>query len=93
FAEFNRFEAIVAVWLACSATADTLMTFSLVWHLRKHKSGFSISDDAVDRIIRLTVQTGMITAVCAIVDLIVFLTVPTGLHLVFNLPLAKRYTN
>jgi hypothetical protein len=60
---------------------------------RKHKSGFSGSDDAVDRIIRrecncswnklllptfilsVTVQTGMITAVCAIIDLIVFLSV------------------
>ncbi|KAI0089320.1 hypothetical protein BDY19DRAFT_993532 [Irpex rosettiformis] len=93
FADFQKFESIVAVWLACSAAADTLITGSLVWHLRKHKSGFSVSDDTVDRIIRLTVQTGMVTAVCAITDLIVFLSVPTGLHLAFNLPLAKLYTN
>ena len=115
FAEFQRFEGIVAVWLACSAAADTLITGSLVWHLvsrphclsqepknltgfrtylkRKHKSGFTGSDDAVDRIIRcacheptslclclhvptlVTVQTGMVTAVCAIIDLITFLSV------------------
>lgn len=58
---------------------------------RKHKTGFSQTDDAVNKIIRrkhcctrlsdldcspcfpVTVQTGLITALCAIVDLILFL--------------------
>lgn len=61
----------------------------------------------------VTVQTGMITAICAIIDLVLFLasvssgqtvcgskdlltftpTQPSGLHLIFNLPLSKLYTN
>ncbi|KAI0337919.1 hypothetical protein BDW22DRAFT_832759 [Trametopsis cervina] len=75
FAEFIKFQAIVIVWLAFSALADTLITLSLVWHLRKHKTGFTGSDDAIDRIIRLTVQTGMVTSLCAITDLILFVSV------------------
>ncbi|TCD70890.1 hypothetical protein EIP91_001198 [Steccherinum ochraceum] len=93
FTHFQSFKAIVIVWLTCSAVADTAITIALVWHLRRHKTGFSPTDDAVNRIIRLTVQTGLVTALCAIVDLILFLASPSGLHLIFNLPLSKLYTN
>ncbi|KAJ8075639.1 hypothetical protein PM082_021269 [Marasmius tenuissimus] len=47
----------------------------------------------VDRIIRSTIQTGALTSVCAIIDLILFLVNPTALHLTFNFALAKLYTN
>ncbi|KAH9939817.1 hypothetical protein B0H21DRAFT_756071 [Amylocystis lapponica] len=93
FIHFQRFETIVVVWLAFSAVADSLITVALVWHLRKHKTGFHATDDIVNRIIRLTVQTGLVTALCAVIDLILFLASPSGLHLVFNLPLSKLYTN
>ncbi|KAI8978769.1 hypothetical protein BD414DRAFT_117621 [Trametes punicea] len=93
FVHFQKFQVIVIIWLAFSAIADTLITISLVWHLRRHKTGMPVTDDVVNRIIRLTVQTGLITALCAIVDLILFLVTPAGLHLIFNLPLSKLYTN
>ncbi|KAI0632408.1 hypothetical protein C8Q77DRAFT_1159036 [Trametes polyzona] len=93
FVHFQKFEIIVIVWLAFSAVADCAITIALVWHLRKHKTGFAATDDIVNRIIRLTVQTGLITALCAVIDLILFLATPSGLHLVFNLPLSKLYTN
>ncbi|KAL1950417.1 hypothetical protein VTO73DRAFT_5541 [Trametes versicolor] len=93
FVHFQKFEIIVIVWLAFSAVADCAITVALVWHLRKHKTGFVATDDIVNRIIRLTVQTGLITALCAVIDLVLFLASPSGLHLVFNLPLSKLYTN
>jgi len=93
FVHFQKFQVIVIIWLAFSAVADTSITLALVWHLRKHRTGFTMTDDIVNKIIRMTVQTGMITAVCAIIDLIAFLAIPSGLHLVFNLPLSKLYTN
>ncbi|KAJ7754467.1 hypothetical protein B0H16DRAFT_1832343 [Mycena metata] len=58
-----------------------------------HKTGMEDSDVLIDRIIRLTVQTGLATALCAAIDLILFLTDPIGLHLIFNIPLCKLYTN
>ncbi|KIM89112.1 hypothetical protein PILCRDRAFT_61424, partial [Piloderma croceum F 1598] len=60
---------------------------------RKQRTGFPATDDLVNRIIRLTVQTGAVTAVVATVDLIVFLVDTTGTHLIFNVPLSKLYTN
>ncbi|KAK0488786.1 hypothetical protein IW261DRAFT_1557220 [Armillaria novae-zelandiae] len=60
---------------------------------KNHKTGFRGSDELVDRIIRSTVQTGLITTLCALIDLLTYLLDPTGLHLVFNFPLPKLYTN
>ncbi|VDC00698.1 unnamed protein product [Peniophora sp. CBMAI 1063] len=91
--EFQRFEAPVIVWLVTSALVDTTITGFLTYHLRKHRTGFQRTDDVLSKIIRLTVQTGLITSVWAIVDLAVFLAIPTGLHLIFNFPLAKLYSN
>ncbi|EKM82090.1 hypothetical protein AGABI1DRAFT_105442, partial [Agaricus bisporus var. burnettii JB137-S8] len=59
FARFQNFRGIVIVWLAAAACADIMITIILVWHLQKHKTGFRGSDMVVDRIIRLTVQTGL----------------------------------
>ncbi|KAI0787222.1 hypothetical protein BC629DRAFT_497634 [Irpex lacteus] len=86
FVHFQKFEVVVIIWLACSAAADMIITLSLVWNLKKHRTGLTGTDDVVNRIIRLTVQTGMITTVCAIIDLILFLvtvsfkSVPTVNH-------------
>jgi len=93
FTEFQSFKATVIVWLAAEAFCDVVITTILVWYLRKHKTGFSHSDLIVDRIIRLTMQTGFLTMVVASLDLITFLTDPKGTHLIFNFPLAKLYTN
>ncbi|VDC00701.1 unnamed protein product [Peniophora sp. CBMAI 1063] len=90
---FQKFEVPVIIWLTVSALVDTSITGIMVWHLRKSKRGFKHSNDMLDRIIRLTVQTGLITSLWAVVDLIVFLSIPTGLHLIFNFPLSKLYSN
>ncbi|THH20333.1 hypothetical protein EW146_g1023 [Bondarzewia mesenterica] len=84
---------VIIVWLVLSATADSLISTTLVYHLRKNRTGFVSTDDTLNKIIRLTVQTGIITSVWAILDLGVYLGVPTADHEIFNLALAKLYTN
>ncbi|THH14137.1 hypothetical protein EW146_g6164 [Bondarzewia mesenterica] len=92
--EFQKFKIPVIIWLTVSALVDTSITLVLTWHLRKHKGSFKGSNDILDRIVRLTVQTGLITSVWAIVDLGVFLVKwPIHSHLAFNFPLAKLYSN
>ncbi|KAI6030721.1 hypothetical protein F5J12DRAFT_305769 [Pisolithus orientalis] len=56
------------------------------------KNGFPVTSD-VDRVIRMTIQTGFITTLFAVTDLVTFLTVDTGIYLIFDLPLAKLHTN
>ncbi|KIM55389.1 hypothetical protein SCLCIDRAFT_1221229 [Scleroderma citrinum Foug A] len=93
FVQFQKFEVIVIIWLACAACADVIIATALVLHLRSHKSGIPATDDVIDRVIRLTMQTGLVTSLWATVNLVLYLTISSGLHLLFNVPLAKLYTN
>jgi len=93
FTQFVQFKVIVIIWLVASAVADVFIACILTYHLRKHKTGFQATDDIVNRIIRVTVQTGAVTALCATMDLIFYLVDTSGNHLIFNIPLSKLYTN
>ncbi|KAJ7240434.1 hypothetical protein C8J57DRAFT_1527474 [Mycena rebaudengoi] len=106
FQEFIRFKHVVIVWLAAGCLADAVITAILVYHLvrlserqwvqtdpfiqKSHKTGFQ-GTDVLTR--TATMQTGLVTALCAIIDLILFLFDPVALHLTFNIPLCKLYTN
>ncbi|EMD40064.1 hypothetical protein CERSUDRAFT_112279 [Gelatoporia subvermispora B] len=93
YAQLQRFEVIVIIWLAFAALADIAIATILVLYLSRRRTGFAQTDHVINRIIRLTVQTGLITTVFTITDLILFVTFPTGLHLIFNLALSKLYSN
>ncbi|KAE9394579.1 hypothetical protein BT96DRAFT_183780 [Gymnopus androsaceus JB14] len=59
---------------------------------KRHKTGHPNSDQVVDKIVQMTVQTGSVTALCALLDIITFLVSTSGTHLIFNLSLAKLYS-
>jgi len=81
-------------WLLASAIADVFITATLVFSLTKRKTGFVKTDDIINKIIRMTVQTGLITAIFAVLDVICFLAVPNStLNFVWDLTLSKLYTN
>ncbi|KAK0460279.1 uncharacterized protein EV420DRAFT_1536030, partial [Desarmillaria tabescens] len=93
--DFQKFKVTVIIWLVSSCVCDFLITGALVWYLyRGHKTGFEQSDELMDRIIRLTVQTGLITSLCAMMDLIKFLAIASpSVHIIFTGMLGKLYTN
>ncbi|KAF7369803.1 WD-REPEATS-REGION domain-containing protein [Mycena venus] len=93
FSHFQEFQIPVICWLMSAAVGDVIITATLVSFFRKHRTGCSATDTRVDQIIRLTIQTGMITSVCSVIDLGLFLGDSSGMHLLFNLPLAKLYSN
>ncbi|KAJ3501837.1 hypothetical protein NLJ89_g9161 [Agrocybe chaxingu] len=107
FTEFHAFKNPVIVWLVASVVDDILITSILVWYFlrhplgsiheklpqRKNKTGFQRSDMMIDRIIRVTIQTGLLTMIVAALDLLFFLIDPTGTHLLFNFSLSKLYSN
>lgn len=93
FDRFQELKAAVITWLGLSALTDVVITIILSWYLHTHRTGFSQTDDIITRLVRLTVQTGLITTVWATVDLIFYLALANNLHLLFQLPLCKLYTN
>jgi hypothetical protein len=82
------------IWFVASAFADMIITGTLVFSLSTRKTGHSNTDLSVNRIIRLTIQTGFITMLFAIADLLLFTLSPkTAVSFVWDFPLSKLYTN
>ncbi|CAE6426889.1 unnamed protein product [Rhizoctonia solani] len=93
FARFQELRVPVIIWLVLSAITDIVITCILSWYLHTHRTGFSKTDDVITRLVRLTVQTGLITTVWATTDLLVYLCWSNNMHMFFQLPLCKLYTN
>ncbi|KAJ7588275.1 hypothetical protein C8J56DRAFT_941260 [Mycena floridula] len=71
--QFAESRAAPITWLASSAVADLIITGVLVYSLHVRKSGYNTSlDTYVNHIIRVTVQTGALTAMFAFSDTLVF---------------------
>ncbi|KAK6977605.1 hypothetical protein R3P38DRAFT_518909 [Favolaschia claudopus] len=93
FREFQSFAPTVILWLVTSAVCDFLITIILTYSLTTRKTGFTAVDGQINRIIRLTVQTGAITAAAALADVILFLAFPgSTLNFIPDFPLSKLYT-
>ncbi|EDR06369.1 uncharacterized protein LACBIDRAFT_299921 [Laccaria bicolor S238N-H82] len=82
------------VWLLSAVVSDVMITVVLVITLNKRRTGFIATDDAIAKIIRMTVQTGLLTSLFAIGDVIFFMTLPhTAVNFVWDLALTKLYSN
>jgi len=82
------------IWFVASAVADILITATLVFSLSRRKTGHSKSTLSINRIIRLTIQTGLTTMVVALLDLLLFtLSSKTAISFVWDFSVSKLYTN
>ncbi|KAJ7090957.1 hypothetical protein C8R43DRAFT_1050199 [Mycena crocata] len=82
------------IWLIAESITDLMIAASLSIALNRSKTGFPLTDTVVDKIIRMTVQTGMITALFSILDMVSFLTVTNAtLNFMWNIPISKLYSN
>ncbi|KAJ7762596.1 hypothetical protein B0H16DRAFT_1884043 [Mycena metata] len=92
FVKFQSFSWAVVIWLISAAIVDVVIAAKLTHSLTQRRTGFSAMDGQINRVVRLTVQTGAITALCALVDVILFLVFPhTTLQFIVDFPLAKLY--
>lgn len=73
FTEFYLFEAWPCLWLISQAVTDVVITSVLVVYLECHRTGVPKTDELVSKIIRFAVPTGGLTAVVAILNLVLFL--------------------
>ncbi|KIP10607.1 hypothetical protein PHLGIDRAFT_125469 [Phlebiopsis gigantea 11061_1 CR5-6] len=91
-AKFQSLDVIVIPWLVACTVCDVLIALSLSLYLSRHKTGFQHTDSVVNKIIRSTVSSGLLTASCTIAHLVAFLATDNGLHMIFNYAVVKLYT-
>ncbi|KAK7471210.1 hypothetical protein VKT23_002619 [Stygiomarasmius scandens] len=84
----------VTIWLLSSALCDLIIAGSMIFYLKRQRFLSAHTHDAVTRVVRYTVETGSITALVAIIQVIVFLAFPKNNF--FETPswtLGKLYSN
>ncbi|KAI0687611.1 hypothetical protein BC835DRAFT_1419806 [Cytidiella melzeri] len=93
--ELHIYDRRTIVWLGGAVAADIIIAVSMLYLLLSARSDkFKETQRIINRLIRLTVETGVMTATCALMELIMFQALPTtDLHLFFVSILAKVYSN
>ncbi|KAJ7604443.1 hypothetical protein DFH06DRAFT_314711 [Mycena polygramma] len=66
----------IGIWLGGAAFVDIMIALLLTYYLWKHDTGFRGTHALVARTIRLTIETGSITALVAITDVTLFFCFP-----------------
>ncbi|KAF7358000.1 hypothetical protein MVEN_00847000 [Mycena venus] len=93
FRSFESFTTEVVVWLGLSAVCDIVIAIGMTYALYSRKTGFSTVDGQINRIIRLTLETGALTAITALMDVVLFLVFPrTTVNFIVDFPLSGLYT-
>ncbi|TFY56444.1 hypothetical protein EVJ58_g7644 [Rhodofomes roseus] len=92
-ADLTSLKPIAIVWLLFAAVGDVTITLIMSWSLRKRKSGFQRTDQLVDRVIRVTVQNGLLTSLMATAALVLYLSTDIPYHLALSLVLPRMYSN
>ncbi|PPQ98166.1 hypothetical protein CVT26_003212 [Gymnopilus dilepis] len=91
-----RSEAFVSVslWLSGSVLCDIMIAVIMSYYLSRSNSSVKATRVLVNRLIRLTIETGSLTAVVAVVDIILFFAFPLNNYFFTpSIALAKLYTN
>ncbi|KAF8514944.1 hypothetical protein BU17DRAFT_52079, partial [Hysterangium stoloniferum] len=85
---------ITSVWLGSSALCDVTVAASMIYYLTNSRTGFRQTDLLLTKFIRITVETGLVCATFAILDLSFFVAFQNNnYHLAPSIALSKLYAN
>ncbi|KAJ7057660.1 hypothetical protein C8F01DRAFT_1256289 [Mycena amicta] len=76
FTNFAQLTSTTTAWLITTAVCDIVIAGGMTWSLLSRKTGFKHVDGQINRIVKLSVETGSITAAVAILDLALAIGIP-----------------
>ncbi|THH08673.1 hypothetical protein EW145_g2541 [Phellinidium pouzarii] len=92
--QFERISWMLYLGMGSSAAADLWVAISLCYFLRKAKTGFKSTDTKISILMIYIINTGMLTSLCAILCLVMYIVMPRALVFVsFFFCLPKLYFN
>ncbi|VDC03047.1 unnamed protein product [Peniophora sp. CBMAI 1063] len=95
--QIHLLESRIDVWLAGSATVDVIISVSMVYILFTARQSSMISlhgERIINRLIRLSVETGIATTTTAVLELGMFFWTPNAnFYVLLSLILCKVYSN
>lgn len=82
------------IWLGGTALCDLIIAMAMIYYLTQSRTGFKSTNVLITKVIRVTVETGLICAAFAIIDLSFFLGYrDNNYHLAPSIALSKLYSN
>ncbi|KAJ4493856.1 hypothetical protein C8J55DRAFT_169813 [Lentinula edodes] len=85
---------VVGIWCAGAALGDIVIAVCMTYYLSQKDSGLAGTHAIVTKFIRLTIETGSVTAIVALLNFIFFFVFPdTGYYGVPALIMPKLYAN
>ncbi|KAF8133565.1 hypothetical protein K438DRAFT_1739065 [Mycena galopus ATCC 62051] len=84
----------VGVWCGASALSDIIIAVCMTYYLSKRDTGFRQTRVLVSKVVRLTIETGSLTALAAVINLTLFFAFPDRTY--YTVPAAlmpKLYAN
>ncbi|KAH9481559.1 hypothetical protein JR316_0006086 [Psilocybe cubensis] len=86
--------ASTTIWLAGSAVCDIIIAGCMSYFLSKKDTAFKATRTVINKLIRLTIETGTLTATVATIDIVLFLAFRhNNYHTAPATILAKLYSN
>ncbi|EUC57651.1 transmembrane protein, putative [Rhizoctonia solani AG-3 Rhs1AP] len=93
FSRFIEYRWLVGIWLGAAAFCDIVIVYMLSTALVTQRTGFGRTDALINKLLRYTINTGLLTSLVAVADVLSFCTMNNMVHLGFNFVLGKMYTN
>jgi len=84
---------IPSIWLSFGIAADFFVCATLVYYLMKAPKGFALTNRIIVRLVRISIETALVTIVAAAVKLYLIFSRSDNMHLLFCLLLARLYSN
>ncbi|KAF7291254.1 hypothetical protein MIND_01269200 [Mycena indigotica] len=93
FVNFSMLEHTTAAWLITTCVCDIVLAAGMARALLSRKTGFAHVDSQINRIVRLSIESGSITAAVAILDLAFALGFKhRAINFIVDFPLSTLYT-
>ncbi|THU80028.1 hypothetical protein K435DRAFT_873349 [Dendrothele bispora CBS 962.96] len=82
-------------WLTTSALCDVVIAIAMIFFLTTHKEdSMGVTKCVVNKIIILTIQTGVLTSVAAVADILTFTLIKEStIQFIWDFSISKLYTN
>ncbi|KAK0493027.1 hypothetical protein EDD18DRAFT_1078693 [Armillaria luteobubalina] len=84
----------ISIWCGTSALCDAVIAICMIYFLTFRNTNFRRTRIIVTKLIRLIIETGSVTAIVALLSLVLFLAVPEkSFYVTPGLVMAKLYAN
>jgi len=92
--QLSELKALSITVNALAAAGDLLIAVILCWILQTSRTGFSKSDTVITKLIAISINTGLVTSICAILSLITIVVFPNAfIYITFYFTLGRLYSN